>query len=45
MIQVKDVPDDIHRTLKARATLHGMNLSDYLKSIFRDSVAQPTFEE
>ncbi len=30
MIQVRHVPDDLHRTLKARAALEGLSLSDYL---------------
>ncbi len=30
MIQIRDVPDDLHRKLKARAALSGMSLSDYL---------------
>lgn len=31
MIQIRNVPDDLHRELKMRATAAGMNLSDYLK--------------
>jgi hypothetical protein len=30
MIQIRNVPDDLHRTLKARAAEHGLTLSDYL---------------
>ena len=30
MIQIRNVPDDVHRTLKARAAREGMSLSDYL---------------
>jgi len=29
-IQIRDVPDDVHRTLRARAAAAGMSLSDYL---------------
>jgi plasmid stability protein len=29
-IQIRDVPDDVHRTLRARAASAGMSLSDYL---------------
>jgi len=29
MIQLRNVPDDLHRKLKARAALTGMSLSDY----------------
>ena len=31
MIQIRNVPDDLHRELKMRAAAAGMNLSDYLK--------------
>lgn len=29
-IQVRNVPDDVHRTLRARAAAAGVSLSDYL---------------
>jgi len=29
-IQIRNVPDDIHRTLRARAAAAGLSLSDYL---------------
>lgn len=32
MIQLRNVPDALHRTLRARAALAGMTLSDYLRS-------------
>ena len=31
-IQVRNVPDDVHRTLKARAGRAGMSLQEYLLS-------------
>ncbi len=31
MIQIRHVPPALHRTLKARAALAGMTLSDYLR--------------
>lgn len=31
MIQTRNVPDQLHITLKARAACEGMSLSDYLK--------------
>jgi hypothetical protein len=31
MIQVRNVPDDVHRALKAQASAAGMTLSDYIK--------------
>jgi hypothetical protein len=30
MIQVRNVPDDLHRALKARAAQEGSTLSDYI---------------
>ena len=30
MIQLRNVPDGLHRKLKARAALEGMSLSEYL---------------
>jgi antitoxin FitA len=31
MIQIRNVPDDLHRELKMRAASAGMNMSDYIK--------------
>lgn len=31
MIQIRNVPDDLHRELKKRAALAGMSMSDYIK--------------
>ena len=32
MIQIRNVPDDIHRELKVRAARAGMSLSDFLNA-------------
>jgi plasmid stability protein len=45
MIQVRNVPDQVHRTLKARAAAAGLSLSDYIKRDLEASVARPSFEE
>lgn len=45
MIQVRDVPDDVHRTLKMRAAAAGMSLSDYIKRDLQQSAAKPTLAE
>ena len=45
MIQIRNVPDDLHRTLKARAARAGMTLSDYLLKEVRNVAARPTIEE
>lgn len=44
-IQVRNVPDATHRTLKARAALAGMSLSDYLRQELERLAATPTLEE
>jgi plasmid stability protein len=31
MIQIRNVPDEMHRALKVRAAAEGMSLSDYIK--------------
>jgi hypothetical protein len=45
MIQVRNVPDDLHRQLKSRAALCGMSLSDYLLSEIRQIAERPTLDE
>ena len=45
MVQIRNVPDELHRELKARAARAGMSLSDYLLAQLRDVVAYPTVEE
>ena len=45
MVQIRNVPEDLHRKLKARAALAGMSLSDYLLEEVRRSAAKPSKEE
>jgi hypothetical protein len=45
MIQLRHVPDDLHRTLKARAALEGLSLSDYLLREVRRIAERPTLAE
>ena len=45
MIQIRNVPEALHRRLKARAALAGMSLSDYLLAEIRQVAEQPTLEE
>jgi plasmid stability protein len=45
MIQLRNVPDALHRSLKARAALAGMSLSDYLLSEIREIAERPTLAE
>ena len=45
MIQIRNVPDELHRKLKARSALAGKTLSDYLLDQIRISAEHPTPEE
>lgn len=45
MIQIRNVPDTLHRRLKSRAALAGMSLSDYLLDHLRVVAEQPTVDE
>src|SRR5260221_1999866 len=45
MIQIRNVPDALHRRLKSRAALAGMSLSDYLLSEIRQVAQRPTLDE
>jgi len=45
MIQLRNVPDELHRVLKARAALEGMSLSDYLLDEIRRIALRPTVRE
>ncbi|HEU4691951.1 MAG TPA: hypothetical protein VFS23_26495 [Vicinamibacterales bacterium] len=45
MIQVRNVPDSLHRKLKARAAVAGQSLSDYLLAELRRVAERPTREE
>jgi len=45
MIQLRNVPDHLHRSLKARAAMAGMSLSDYLLVEIREIAQRPTLLE
>jgi antitoxin FitA len=45
MIQLRNVPDALHRRLKARAAISGMSLSDYLLSEIKEIAERPTLAE
>jgi plasmid stability protein len=45
MIQLRNVPDALHRKLKARAAMAGMSLSDYLLAEIREIAERPTLIE
>ena len=45
IIQLRNVPNALHRTLKARAAMAGMSLSDYLLAEIREIAERPTLTE
>jgi antitoxin FitA len=45
MIQVRDVPDRLHRELVRRARARGQTLTDYVQEILEREVARPPAEE
>jgi len=44
-IQVKDVPDDVHATLRRRAAMAGQSLQEYLLSRLVEEAHAPTLDE
>ena len=45
MVQIRNVPEQLHRTLKSRAALQGKSLSEYLLGEIQDLAARPTMQE
>jgi len=45
MIQIRNVPEKIHRQLKARAALAGTTLSEYILQELKKDLKRPTREE
>ena len=45
MIQIRNVPEELHRQLKARSAMAGMSLSDYLLKEVSQVAERPTLEE
>ncbi|UWZ82357.1 FitA-like ribbon-helix-helix domain-containing protein [Occallatibacter riparius] len=45
MIQVRNVPETLHRALKTRAASAGMSLSDYLLGELREIAERPNLAE
>ena len=45
MILLRNVPDALHRSLKARAALGGVSLSDYLLAEIKEIAEKPTTAE
>jgi hypothetical protein len=45
MVQIRNMPDEMHRVLKSRAAAQGMSLSDYLLQELRKGTEVPTIQE
>lgn len=45
MIQIRHVPEDVHRKLKARAAMEGVSLSELALAELRRSLEKPTRRE
>jgi plasmid stability protein len=45
MIQVRNVPDGLHRKLKSKAALKGLSLSDFLLREMEEVAERPTMKE
>jgi antitoxin FitA len=45
LVQVRDVPENVHRTLKARAAQSGSSLSEYLRAELGKLAALPSPDE
>lgn len=44
-VQIRDVPDDVHRRLKSQAALAGQSLNEYLLDRVTEVAAHPSFTE
>jgi len=45
LIQIRDVPDEVHKKLKSRAAASGQSLTEYLREMLVKSADRPTPEE
>jgi len=45
MIQIRNVPEVLHRRLKSRAALEGLSLSDFLRKEIEQVAARPSLKE
>lgn len=45
MVQIRSVPPELHRRLKARAAIEGMSMSDYVLRELRKALDHPTRQE
>ena len=45
MVQIRNMPEELHRILKSRAAAEGMSLSDYMLRELRKGAQVPTMAE
>lgn len=45
LVQVRDVPEEVHRTLKSRSAAAGVSLSEYLRGVLTRTASRPTPDE
>jgi plasmid stability protein len=45
MLQVREVPDDLHRALKARAALEGVSMSELVLGLIERHLRRPSAVE
>ncbi len=45
LLQIRDVPEDVHRTLKSRAAASGVSLSEYVRTVLARTASRPTSDE
>ncbi|MEM1379775.1 MAG: toxin-antitoxin system HicB family antitoxin [Pseudomonadota bacterium] len=44
-IQIREVPEELHRKLKERAASQGMSMSDYLKRMIEQDLQRLSWDE
>ena len=44
-VQIKNVPDDVHRVVRRRAAEAGQSLQEYLLALLTEQARQPTLDE
>lgn len=45
MVQVRNVPSELHRRLKARAAMEGLSMSEYVLRELKKALERPTRED
>ncbi len=45
LVQIRDVPEEVHRILKSRAAREGVSLSEYLRTLLERDASRPTPQE